>query len=307
MCRPPRRVTATGTPRTTKPRKSSVAGPLNRHRILPDADSDATARVSRPRKPDPLRTSRTGCPLCSELRQSSASGAGVGVGVPVASAVGVVAVGVGVAVRVGLGFSPPPHPFRPMTTSTASQTPHAGEPSCGRPCTSQSIDSRLVRGLTIFARGGQGLPASARCDPCMRSVRVFHIDDSPAYRRLVALWLANHPDVEHVGELPSVGGCLDSLVRAAPDVVLLDTMEGMGDAEAAQRVRAAVPLARVVLYSGYVGLVPSAALDIGADAYLRKEANDDSLVALLRELRNAPARTGRFVVTRDSGAITRSA
>ena len=31
-------------------------------------------------------------------------------------------------------------------------------------------------------------------------IRVFHCDDSEAFTRLVAFWLAEHDDIEHVGE-----------------------------------------------------------------------------------------------------------
>lgn len=135
---------------------------------------------------------------------------------------------------------------------------------------------------------------TGRCAQYLRPLRVFHIDDSPACTRLVELWLAEHPDLEHVGTLESVSDDLDPLVRAAADVVLLDTMGETGDTDVAARVRAAAPCARLVLYSGYVGIAPAVTLDIGADAYLRKEPSDRSLVALLRRFRDTPARSGRF-------------
>ena len=31
-------------------------------------------------------------------------------------------------------------------------------------------------------------------------IRVLHCDDSEAFTRLVAFWLAEHDDIEHVGE-----------------------------------------------------------------------------------------------------------
>jgi DNA-binding NarL/FixJ family response regulator len=141
----------------------------------------------------------------------------------------------------------------------------------------------------------------------MRPLRVFHIDDSSAYRRLVALWLAVHPDLEHVGELPSVAGDLTPLAHADPDVVLLDTMGAVGDVDAAARIRAATPHAHLVLYSGFVGIAPPDTLEIGADAYLRKEPTDESLVALVRELRDASPRLGRFSGSRSLGtAVSRT-
>ena len=113
---------ATGTPPTTNPRKSSVRGPLKRQRNDPERVSDATARVSTPKKPDRARTRLTGCPVCSALRQSSGSSA-AGVGVAITSGDGVAAVRVGVAERDGSVEPPPPQAFRaaqPKTTSAAA-------------------------------------------------------------------------------------------------------------------------------------------------------------------------------------------
>ena len=42
-------------------------------------------------------------------------------------------------------------------------------------------------------------------------IRVFHCDDSEAFTRLVAFWLAEHPDIEHVGEAPTAEAALDLL------------------------------------------------------------------------------------------------
>jgi DNA-binding NarL/FixJ family response regulator len=137
----------------------------------------------------------------------------------------------------------------------------------------------------------------------MPPLRVFHIDDSPACLRLVELWLAAYSDLEHVGCLQSIDDGLEGLVRAAPDVVLLDTLGTTGDVDVAARVRAAAPQARLVLYSGYIGIAPAATLEIGADAHLRKEPSDQSLVALLRSLRETPARGGRFSARQAPAAL----
>jgi DNA-binding NarL/FixJ family response regulator len=115
----------------------------------------------------------------------------------------------------------------------------------------------------------------------MGSLRVFHIDDSRACTRLVELWLAEHSELEHVGVMRSVGADLDDLVAASPDIVLLDTMGAAGDTALATAVRAVLPRARLVLYSGHVGSMPADALDVGADAYLRKDDTEQALIELL--------------------------
>ena len=116
------------------------------------------------------------------------------------------------------------------------------------------------------------------------AIRVFHCDDSVAFTRLVAFWLAEHPDIEHVGEARTAEAALAALPRARPDVILLDTMGRPGDAGLLATIREAAPDARVIVYSGYVRLMHEEALGSEADAYLEKGDDDAALVALIREV-----------------------
>ena len=118
-------------------------------------------------------------------------------------------------------------------------------------------------------------------------IRVFHCDDSEAFTRLVAFWLAEHPDIEHVGQAHSADGALAALPAADPDVVLLDTMGEPGDVSLLHAIRAAVPAAAVIVYSGYVPLMQEGALGDGADAYLAKSDEEDELVATIRAVVSA--------------------
>src|SRR4051812_13889257 len=86
------------------------------------------------------------------------------------------------------------------------------------------------------------------------AIRVFHCDDSEAFTRLVAFWLAEQEDIEHAGAAHSAQGALDALPQADPDVVLLDTLGRPGDDSLLTAVRAAAPEAKVIVYSGYVRL-----------------------------------------------------
>ena len=47
-------------------------------------------------------------------------------------------------------------------------------------------------------------------------IRVFHCDDSEAFTRLVAFWLAEHDDIEHVGEAHTAEAALAALPAARP-------------------------------------------------------------------------------------------
>jgi DNA-binding NarL/FixJ family response regulator len=115
-------------------------------------------------------------------------------------------------------------------------------------------------------------------------IRVFHCDDSEAFTRLVAFWLAEHPDIEHVGAAHTAAAALAVLPTARPDVVLLDTMGLPGDDSLLRGIRSAVPDAAVIVYSGYVPLMHEGALGNGADAYLAKSDDEAELVDAIRSV-----------------------
>src|SRR3954451_2466801 len=114
------------------------------------------------------------------------------------------------------------------------------------------------------------------------ATRVFHCDDSEAFTRLVAFWLAEHADIEHVGQAHTADAALAALPAVQPDVVLLDTMGVPGDDSLLHAIRDAAPAARVIVYSGYVRLMQDGALGDTADAYLHKGDEEDELVAAIR-------------------------
>ncbi len=121
-------------------------------------------------------------------------------------------------------------------------------------------------------------------------IRVFHCDDSEAFTRLVAFWLAEHPDIEHVGAARTAESALAALPAARPDVVLLDTMGRPGDGALLGAIRGAAPQARVIVYSGYVRLMRDGTLGEEADAYLEKGDDEQALVALIREVASGRVR-----------------
>ena len=113
-------------------------------------------------------------------------------------------------------------------------------------------------------------------------IRVFHCDDSEAFTRLVAFWLSDYADIEHAGQAHTAQGALDALRQDGADVVLLDTLGKPGDNTLLNEIRAVVPEAKVIVYSGYVRLMQEGALGNEADAYLEKSDDDAPLVAAIR-------------------------
>jgi DNA-binding NarL/FixJ family response regulator len=115
----------------------------------------------------------------------------------------------------------------------------------------------------------------------VRTIRVFHCDDSRAFTRLCWFWLSAHADIDHVGEAHTVEAALEAITLLHPDVVLLDTMGSPTDLAALHDIRARAPGARVVVLSGYVNLMP---LDGDADAYVAKGDDEGPLLDAIRSV-----------------------
>ena len=113
-------------------------------------------------------------------------------------------------------------------------------------------------------------------------IRVFHCDDSEAFTRLVAFWLAEHDDIEHVGQAHTAAAALAALGAAQPDVVLLDTLGKPGDDTLLEAIRGIAPGAKVIVYSGYVRLMQRGTLGETADGYLEKGDEDGPLLDAIR-------------------------
>ncbi len=113
-------------------------------------------------------------------------------------------------------------------------------------------------------------------------IRTFHCDDSAAFTRLVAHWLDEHGDIEHVGAAHTGDDAIAAIGPARPDVVLLDTMGSPGDTGLLRRIRSAAAQARVIVYSGYVAILDEGELGAEADAYLEKSDDERTLVAMIR-------------------------
>ena len=115
-----------------------------------------------------------------------------------------------------------------------------------------------------------------------QQIRIFHCDDSAAFTRLVAHWLDEHGDIEHVGAAHTGDDAIAAIGPSQPDVVLLDTMGSPGDTGLLRRIRSAAPQARVIVYSGYVSILDDGELGGEADAYIEKSDDERTLVAMIR-------------------------
>ena len=120
----------------------------------------------------------------------------------------------------------------------------------------------------------------------METVRVFIVDDHPIVRQGVRSVLANHADIDVVGEADGAASLFASLASVNPDVVLLDVrMPGQNGIEITQRLKREFPDIKVILLSTYDDEeFLFGALRAGAEGYLLKSASNEVLASSIRQV-----------------------
>ncbi|HEY3190056.1 MAG TPA: response regulator [Solirubrobacteraceae bacterium] len=113
-------------------------------------------------------------------------------------------------------------------------------------------------------------------------IRVFHCDDSIAYRRLVRAMLETEPDIELVGEAASHAEALSGVASTQPDVVLLDMVVGLTEDDYGAALAAAAPGARVLILSGHPPERVAPDLRALAVGHVRKSTAFDELAGAVR-------------------------
>jgi DNA-binding NarL/FixJ family response regulator len=114
-------------------------------------------------------------------------------------------------------------------------------------------------------------------------IRVFHCDDSLAYRRLVREMLATEPGIEIVGEAADHAEALKGVARTQPHVILLDIVAGPVDPGFADALSAAAPPARLLILSGHPAERVDASLRALAVGHVRKTTAFDELTRAIRD------------------------
>ena len=112
-------------------------------------------------------------------------------------------------------------------------------------------------------------------------MRVFHCDDSDAYRRLVELSLADRDDIDVVGGAGDRTAALRGIAETRPDVVLLDAIAPDFGTDLVGDILQSAPAARVVVLSG---LTDARADDERIAAHVHKDVTFDELEDVLRRV-----------------------
>ncbi len=120
----------------------------------------------------------------------------------------------------------------------------------------------------------------------MEPIRVLLVDDHPIVRQGVRSVLANHPDIEVVGEAENAATLFASLDTAKPNVILLDIrMPGPNGIEITQRLKREHPEIKVIVLSTYdEDEFLLGALRAGAEGYLLKSASAQVLASAVRQV-----------------------
>lgn len=118
------------------------------------------------------------------------------------------------------------------------------------------------------------------------SIRIVLVDDHRLFRAGVLTMLADHSDIEVVGEAEDGLEGVKLVAAQRPDLVLMDvSMKGMSGIEATRRILATQPETKVLCLSmhGEKQFV-RAVLEAGASGYLLKDSSVEELVRAIRAL-----------------------
>ena len=116
------------------------------------------------------------------------------------------------------------------------------------------------------------------------ATRVMLVEDSPHYREVVALALADQSDIRLSGQFGTAEIALRSVDAERPDLILLDLrLPGMDGLEALPRFRAAAPAAKIIVLTQSDNEADVLrAISLGASGYLLKTSTVAQIVEGIR-------------------------
>jgi DNA-binding NarL/FixJ family response regulator len=132
-------------------------------------------------------------------------------------------------------------------------------------------------------------------------VRILFVDDFEPFRRTVALWLEERPELKIIATGSDGEEAVRKAEELAPDLVLLDIgLPGLNGIEAAQQITALTPRPKVLFISeNRSPVIAREALACGGDGYLVKTDLGGELVPAIKAIMAG----GRFIGRRMAEAI----
>lgn len=119
-----------------------------------------------------------------------------------------------------------------------------------------------------------------------RTVRLLLVDDQPAVRRGLRIWLSLEPDLEVVGEASDGSEAISLTQALRPDVVLMDVeMPGMDGISGTAALRSLAPQSAVVILTLHDDAATrTRAREAGAAAFVAKHRMEETLLAEIRRV-----------------------
>jgi DNA-binding NarL/FixJ family response regulator len=119
-----------------------------------------------------------------------------------------------------------------------------------------------------------------------RTIRLLVVDDRPAVRTGLRIWLALEPDLEVVGEASDGSEAISLTQALRPDVVLMDVeMPGMDGISATAALRSVAPQSAVVILTLHDDAATrTRAWEAGAGAFVAKHRMEETLLAEIRRV-----------------------
>ena len=119
-----------------------------------------------------------------------------------------------------------------------------------------------------------------------RTIRLLLVDDRPAMRTGLRIWLALEPDLEVVGEASDGSEAISLTQALRPDVVLMDIeMPGMNGISATAALRSVAPHSPVVILTLHDDAATrTRAREAGAAAFVTKHRMEEILLGEIRRV-----------------------
>ena len=125
------------------------------------------------------------------------------------------------------------------------------------------------------------------------STGVLICDDVESMRLLLGVIVGLRPGLHVVGEAADGDQAITQAKRLRPDVVLLDlSMPRRTGLDALPEIKRVAPEARIIVLSGFAtATLATEVLALGADRYIEKGADPDTIAAMIEEVAT-PGRVG---------------
>jgi DNA-binding NarL/FixJ family response regulator len=141
------------------------------------------------------------------------------------------------------------------------------------------------------------------------AIRILLADDHTLFRRGVAGALADHADIEIVGEATDGLQAIAKTRELIPDVVLMDiSMPGMNGLEATRQIKAELPEVKIVILTiAEEDQNLFEAIKSGAQGYLLKDVEPQHLVEMVRGVFRGEAPISRVAAAKILTEFSRQA